>query len=63
VFVYNLWSNLRGFPGSGVNGAFAVLEPSFNGDTLASAMGIPQSKQIIRRHLGAELDALLNPAR
>ena len=49
--------------GSGVHGAFAVLEPSFTGDTLASAMGIPPSKQIIRRHLTAELDALLGPAR
>ncbi|CAL8147946.1 unnamed protein product [Orchesella dallaii] len=49
--------------GSGVHGAICVLEPSFNGDTLASAMGIPPSKQIIRRHLSTELDGLLTPAR
>ncbi|ODN06263.1 Kazrin, partial [Orchesella cincta] len=48
--------------GSGVHGAICVLEPSFNGDTLASAMGIPPSKQIIRRHLSTELDGLLTPA-
>jgi len=28
-----------------------------------TAMGIPQSKQIIRRHISAELDGLLAPAR
>ncbi|XP_046390832.1 kazrin isoform X3 [Ischnura elegans] len=48
---------------SGVHGALVVLEPSFNGDTMANALGIPQSKNIIRRHLTAELEALVLPAR
>ncbi|XP_059475337.1 kazrin isoform X2 [Neocloeon triangulifer] len=48
---------------SGVHGALVVLEPSFNGETMASALGIPQSKNIIRRHLTTELEALVHPAR
>ncbi|EEB12311.1 Liprin-beta-2, putative [Pediculus humanus corporis] len=48
---------------SGVHGALVVLEPSFNGDTMATALGIPPSKNIIRRHLSAELEALILPAR
>nr|CAI5833753.1 unnamed protein product [Callosobruchus analis] len=48
---------------SGVHGGLVVLEPSFNGDTMATALGIPASKSIIRRHLTAELDALVLPAR
>lgn len=47
---------------SGVHGGF-VLEPSFTGDTMATALGIPQSKNIIRRHLAAEFDNLVLPAR
>lgn len=39
------------------------MEPSFNGDTMATALGIPGSKTIIRRHLTAELEALVLPAR
>ncbi|KAL3285426.1 hypothetical protein HHI36_019528 [Cryptolaemus montrouzieri] len=48
---------------SGVHGGLVVLEPSFNGDTMATALGIPGSKNIIRRHLTAELEALVLPAR
>ncbi|XP_022917491.1 kazrin isoform X2 [Onthophagus taurus] len=48
---------------SGVHGGLVVLEPSFNGDTMATALGIPTSKNIIRRHLTAELEALILPAR
>ncbi|CAG9768186.1 unnamed protein product [Ceutorhynchus assimilis] len=48
---------------SGVHGGLVVLEPSFNGDTMATALGIPSSKNIIRRHLTAELEALVLPAR
>lgn len=51
------------FLDSGVHGGLVVLEPSFNGDTMATALGIPASKNIIRRHLTAELDALILPAR
>lgn len=47
---------------SGVHGGF-VLEPSFTGDTMATALGIPASKNIIRRHLAVEFDNLVLPAR
>lgn len=30
---------------------------------MATALGIPQSKNIIRRHLATEMEALINPAR
>ncbi|XP_049543331.1 kazrin-A isoform X4 [Anopheles darlingi] len=48
---------------SGVHGGLVVLEPSFSGDTMATALGIPPSKNIIRRHLVTEFDALILPAR
>ncbi|XP_076233614.1 liprin protein kazrin isoform X4 [Calliopsis andreniformis] len=48
---------------SGVHGALVVLEPSFTGDTMATALGIPPAKHMIRRHLTAELEALVAPAR
>ncbi|GAB6019271.1 hypothetical protein CHUAL_000871 [Chamberlinius hualienensis] len=48
---------------SGVHGALVVLEPSFMADTMATALGIPQSKNIIRRHLTTELESLVHPAR
>uniref|UniRef100_A0A0A9YN59 Kazrin-A n=2 Tax=Lygus hesperus TaxID=30085 RepID=A0A0A9YN59_LYGHE len=48
---------------SGVHGALVVLEPSLNGDTMATALGIPPSRNMIRRHLAAELEALVLPAR
>ncbi|KAJ6641775.1 Kazrin [Pseudolycoriella hygida] len=48
---------------SGVHGGLVVLEPSFSGDTIATALGIPPSKNIIRRHLCTEFDALVLPAR
>lgn len=48
---------------SGVHGALIVLEPLFNADTLATALGIPPSKSYVRRHLITELDALIKPAR
>ncbi|XP_037049199.1 kazrin isoform X2 [Bradysia coprophila] len=48
---------------SGVHGGLVVLEPSFSGETIATALGIPPSKNIIRRHLCTEFDALVLPAR
>ncbi|ESO90453.1 hypothetical protein LOTGIDRAFT_123261 [Lottia gigantea] len=48
---------------SGIHGALMVLEPSFTGDTLATALGIPPSKSYIRRHLNSELESLIKPAR
>uniref|UniRef100_A0A8W7P3L8 SAM domain-containing protein n=1 Tax=Anopheles coluzzii TaxID=1518534 RepID=A0A8W7P3L8_ANOCL len=47
---------------SGVHGGLVVLEPSFSGDTMATALGIPPSKNIIRRHLATEFEALILPA-
>ncbi|XP_037075945.1 kazrin-like isoform X2 [Pollicipes pollicipes] len=48
---------------SGVHGAMVILELSFTTDTLATALGIPQSKTMLRRHLSTELDKLVRPAR
>ncbi|XP_022256401.1 kazrin-like, partial [Limulus polyphemus] len=48
---------------SGVHGALVVLELSFTADTMATALGIPTSKNIIRRHLTTELENLIQPAR
>ncbi|XP_006819717.1 kazrin-like [Saccoglossus kowalevskii] len=48
---------------SGVHGALLVLEPSFNSDAMAAALGIPSTKNIIRRHLQTELNGLITPAR
>lgn len=51
------------FSDSGVHGALVVLEPSLSGDTMATALGIPPSRHMIRRHLTTELEALVLPAR
>ncbi|XP_071805431.1 kazrin-like [Asterias amurensis] len=48
---------------SGVHGALMVLEPSFDSDAMANALGIPSSKTIIRRHLTTELNSIVLPAR
>ncbi|XP_058802045.1 kazrin [Phymastichus coffea] len=48
---------------SGVHGALVVLEPSFTGDTMATALGIPPAKHMIRRHLTAEFESIILPAR
>ncbi|XP_020616334.1 kazrin-like isoform X3 [Orbicella faveolata] len=48
---------------SGVHGALLVLDPSFGASELAQVLGIHSSKNIIRRHLTAELLSVLIPAR
>lgn len=48
---------------SGIHGALVVLDPAFNADAMASALSIPASKNIIRRHLATELDSLTQVAR
>ncbi|XP_051895080.1 kazrin-like isoform X1 [Pristis pectinata] len=48
---------------SGVHGAVLVLEPTFNSEAMATALGIPSNKHIIRRHLFEELNLIVNPAR
>ena len=40
-----------------------VLDASFSAEVMASAMSIPASKNIIRRHLATELDSLTQVAR
>uniref|UniRef100_A0A3B4TAL5 SAM domain-containing protein n=1 Tax=Seriola dumerili TaxID=41447 RepID=A0A3B4TAL5_SERDU len=48
---------------SGVHGAVMVLDPTFNTDTMATALGIPSSKQMVRRHLVEEMKTLIGTAR
>ncbi|KAM3617921.1 uncharacterized protein V6R79_012678 [Siganus canaliculatus] len=48
---------------SGVHGAVMVLDPTFSTDTMATALGIPSSKHMVRRHLVEELKALIGLAR
>nr|XP_019944449.1 PREDICTED: kazrin isoform X5 [Paralichthys olivaceus] len=48
---------------SGVHGAVMVLDPTFNTDAMATALGIPNSKHMVRRHLVEEMKALIGSAR
>ncbi|XP_036435063.1 kazrin-A isoform X2 [Colossoma macropomum] len=48
---------------SGVHGAVMVLDPSFTTDSMATALGIPGNKHMVRQHLSEEMKALLSPAR
>ncbi|XP_014001542.1 kazrin isoform X1 [Salmo salar] len=48
---------------SGVHGAVMVLDPSFNTDSMATALGIPGNKHMIRRHLTEEMKVLISSAR
>lgn len=48
---------------TGVHGALAVLDQSFNSDTLANALGISTGKQMIRKHLADEFEPLQHQAR
>ncbi|XP_068004003.1 liprin-beta-2 isoform X2 [Melanerpes formicivorus] len=50
--------NLRG---SGVHGGLIVLEPRFNGDTLAMLLNIPPQKTLLRRHLTTNFNVLIGP--
>lgn len=63
--MYLLWQQeyAENLKDSGVHGALVVLEPSFTADTMATALGIPQTKNIIRRHLMTELESIVHPAR
>uniref|UniRef100_A0AAV2LXK2 SAM domain-containing protein n=1 Tax=Knipowitschia caucasica TaxID=637954 RepID=A0AAV2LXK2_KNICA len=47
----------------GVHGAVMVLDPTFNTETMATALGIPSNKHMVRRHLVEELKNLIGPAR
>uniref|UniRef100_A0A8C5DBR0 Kazrin, periplakin interacting protein n=1 Tax=Gouania willdenowi TaxID=441366 RepID=A0A8C5DBR0_GOUWI len=46
----------------GVHGAVMMLDPSFNTDTMASVLGIPTNKDMVRRHLFEEMKALIGRA-
>ncbi|KAL7399103.1 hypothetical protein ABVT39_020323 [Epinephelus coioides] len=48
---------------SGVHGAVMVLDPTFNTDSMATALGIPSNKHMVRRHLVEEMKTLIGPAR
>ncbi|KAK2851230.1 hypothetical protein Q5P01_007506 [Channa striata] len=48
---------------SGVHGAVMVLDPTFNTDTMATTLGIPNSKHMVRRHLVEEMKNLIGPAK
>uniref|UniRef100_A0A8C0HH22 PPFIA binding protein 2 n=1 Tax=Buteo japonicus TaxID=224669 RepID=A0A8C0HH22_9AVES len=50
--------NLRG---SGVHGGLIILEPCFNGDTLAMLLNIPPQKTLLRRHLTTNFNVLIGP--
>ncbi|XP_037346323.2 kazrin-A-like [Pungitius pungitius] len=44
--------------GKGIHGAVMVLDPSFDTDTLAKALGIPCNKHMLHRHLYQEMKSL-----
>ncbi|XP_063741397.1 kazrin-A [Eleginops maclovinus] len=48
---------------SGVHGAVMVLDPTFNTDAMATALGIPSNKHMVRRHLVEEMQSLIGSAR
>uniref|UniRef100_A0A3B3BCN7 Kazrin, periplakin interacting protein n=1 Tax=Oryzias melastigma TaxID=30732 RepID=A0A3B3BCN7_ORYME len=48
---------------SGVHGGVLILDPTFNTDAMATALGIPTSKHMVRRHLIEEMRTLVPSAR
>ncbi|XP_055724135.1 kazrin, periplakin interacting protein b isoform X2 [Salvelinus fontinalis] len=49
--------------GRGVHGAVLALDPSFDADAMAKALGIPSHKHMLYRHMYEEMKALSIPAR
>uniref|UniRef100_A0A8C7WT37 SAM domain-containing protein n=1 Tax=Oryzias sinensis TaxID=183150 RepID=A0A8C7WT37_9TELE len=49
--------------GKGVHGAVIALDPSFDTDALAKALGIPNNKHMLHRHLYEEMKSLSVPPR
>ncbi|TKS71275.1 Kazrin [Collichthys lucidus] len=47
--------------GKGVHGALMALDPSFNTDAMAKALGIPSNKHMLHRHLYEEMKSLSLP--
>ncbi|KAM6980076.1 kazrin-like [Aplochiton taeniatus] len=50
-----------GLHGKGVHGAVMALDPSFDTDAMARALGIPGNKHMLHRHLYEEMKALSIP--
>ena len=48
---------------SGVHGAALVLDVGLTADMLANILAIPSTKSYVRRHLAAEFDVIVQPAR
>ncbi|XP_056896124.1 kazrin-like isoform X2 [Takifugu flavidus] len=46
----------------GVHGAVMVLDPTFNTEIMANALGIPGNKHMVRRHLVEEMQTLIGSA-
>ncbi|XP_034064991.1 kazrin-A isoform X1 [Gymnodraco acuticeps] len=53
----------EGLLSSGVHGAVMVLDPTFNTDAMATALGISSNKHMVRRHLVEEMQLLIGTAR
>lgn len=49
--------------GKGIHGALMSLEPSFDTDVMAKALGIPSNKHMLHRHLYEEMRTLAVPLR
>lgn len=48
-------------PGKGVHGAVIALDPSFDTEAMAKALGIPGNKHMLHRHLYEEMKSLSVP--
>lgn len=46
----------------GVHGAVMVLDPTFNTEVMANALGIAGNKHMVRRHLVEEMQMLIGSA-
>lgn len=44
--------------GRGIHGAVLALDPSFDTDAMAKALGIPNNKHMLHRHLYEEMKSL-----
>uniref|UniRef100_A0A8C4DM13 Kazrin, periplakin interacting protein b n=1 Tax=Dicentrarchus labrax TaxID=13489 RepID=A0A8C4DM13_DICLA len=49
--------------GKGIHGAVMALDPSFDTDAMAKALGIPSNKHMLHRHLYEEMKSLAVPHR
>lgn len=47
--------------GKGIHGAVMALDPSFDTDAMAKALGIPGNKHMLHRHLYEEMKSLAVP--